>query len=100
MSVSPQHSYHANVEWGACEMWYAPKTWGVCFQLATTTDTGGEDLTAMGDGDKLLATARWKQVCDFRRYLQIQLLPSLRSLDLNNIFVWANGGGVIPFMQC
>ena len=34
-----------------------------CFQLDTTTDTGGDDLTVTEDGDKTLA--KWKQACDF-----------------------------------
>ena len=31
------------------EKWYAPKTWLAFYLLATTTVTGGEDLTATGD---------------------------------------------------
>ena len=72
-SVSPQHSqFHTvqtcelgspTLEWGCHETWYAPETWLVCFQLATTTNIGGKDLTVPGDRDKTLA--RWKQACDF-----------------------------------
>ena len=69
---------------------YAPEILLACIQLATTTDTGGDDFIATGDGDKTLA--RWKQACDFWLYLRIWL----RSLDLYGTFVLVNGGGRLP----
>ena len=43
-----------------------PKIGSRAFNLFQT-EIGGDELTATGDGDKMLA--RWKQTCDFQRYL-------------------------------
>ena len=95
-SVSHQ-PYQANVyskaflPWsGPREAWYAPKTWLPCFVLSTIV-TGGEDLTLTGDNCKEKA-GLW--------ILTIFTNPTLRSLDLKSTFVWVDGGGWLPFVQC
>ena len=37
---------------------------------------------------------------NFDNIYKSSFLPALTSLDLNGTFVWADGGGVIPFRQC
>ena len=37
---------------------------------------------------------------NFDNIYESVFLPSLQSLDLSGIFVWVDGGGRFPFIQC
>ena len=62
------------------------ETWLAGFLISS--DTGGDDLIATGDGHKTLA-----RPVIFDNIYESSFLPALRSLYLNSTFVWANGRG-------
>ena len=84
------------LEWGRRELWYAPETWLTCFQLATTTNTRGDDLTATGDGDTckvetgLCFSTILTNLAFYPNYgVWISMAPQFEEME-----------GVIPLMQC
>ena len=77
---------------------YAPEILLACIQLATTTDTGGDDFIATGDGDKTLA--RWKQACDFRQNCRIQLFTHTTELGSQWHLCLCKWRRKSPLMQC